>query len=315
MGESSAILNHAVNKQNGKPSKLEYRKGVRDIGPHVYPVPLDPGDSTALDLRVVNNEIRVRTPTVGPIPWAPSTHALEGVDTPTLPTMHAPVVYQDSLMGLALDWFMSLKTAVIPMWADVSWRFIDQYQYCAETAPTLLELSTREMAEGQKFEDYATKRRAQAAKHVLPISELSRIEGPTGRMEMESSRRATTGASSIGGRKGKETSVNAINLRRQGSQQYSMNFTPTPPAAQSYDPPLAQYQQQYYSAPSPLLPLPTPQQEMIEKREHLFNAVKPPNVQNNPLPDHDSSSNLTVNMIDLCTGGKDETQEGEPTSP
>ncbi|OWM70926.1 hypothetical protein CDL15_Pgr019167 [Punica granatum] len=41
-------LNHAVNKQNDKPSKLEYRKGVWDIGPHVieppnseFPVPYD----------------------------------------------------------------------------------------------------------------------------------------------------------------------------------------------------------------------------------------------------------------------------------
>ncbi|PKI48743.1 hypothetical protein CRG98_030865 [Punica granatum] len=36
MGESSATLNHAV-----------------------YPVPLDPGDSTALDLRVVNRNVHL----------------------------------------------------------------------------------------------------------------------------------------------------------------------------------------------------------------------------------------------------------------
>ncbi|PKI64951.1 hypothetical protein CRG98_014645 [Punica granatum] len=42
-----------VNKQNGKPSKLEYRKGARDVGPHAYLVPLDPSNLPVLDLRVV----------------------------------------------------------------------------------------------------------------------------------------------------------------------------------------------------------------------------------------------------------------------
>ncbi|PKI50535.1 hypothetical protein CRG98_029089 [Punica granatum] len=46
-----------------------------------------------------------------------------------------------------------------------------------------------------------------------------------------------------------------------------------------------------------------------------FNEVKPPNVQNNPLPDHGSSSNPAVNMIDVYTRGMDEAQEDEPASP
>ncbi|PKI77719.1 hypothetical protein CRG98_001889 [Punica granatum] len=59
----------------------------------------------------------------------------------------------DSLSGSALDWFMSLKAEDIPTWEDLSRKFTDQYRYCAETPPTLLELSTKEMARGQKFED------------------------------------------------------------------------------------------------------------------------------------------------------------------
>ncbi|PKI60863.1 hypothetical protein CRG98_018736 [Punica granatum] len=59
----------------------------------------------------------------------------------------------------------------IPTWADLSRKLIDQYQYCAETPPTLLELSMKEMAQGQRFEEYATKWRAQATKHIPPISE------------------------------------------------------------------------------------------------------------------------------------------------
>ncbi|PKI63921.1 hypothetical protein CRG98_015702 [Punica granatum] len=36
--------------------------------------------------------------------------------------------FQDSLSGSALDWFMSLKAEDIPTWADLSRKFIDQYQ-------------------------------------------------------------------------------------------------------------------------------------------------------------------------------------------
>ncbi|PKI45542.1 hypothetical protein CRG98_034060 [Punica granatum] len=75
-----------------------------------------------------------------------------------------------SLARAALDWYMSLKAADIPTWANLSSKFIDQYKYCAETSPTLLELSTMEMAEDQGFEAYVVKWRARAAKHVPPIS-------------------------------------------------------------------------------------------------------------------------------------------------
>ncbi|PKI78913.1 hypothetical protein CRG98_000686, partial [Punica granatum] len=71
--------------------------------------------------------------------------------------------------GAALDWYMSLKAADIPTWADLSSKFIDQYRYCAEMPPTLLELSTMEMTEYKGFEAYAVKWRARAAKHVPPI--------------------------------------------------------------------------------------------------------------------------------------------------
>ncbi|PKI72762.1 hypothetical protein CRG98_006847 [Punica granatum] len=73
--------------------------------------------------------------------------------------------FQDSLAGAALDWYMSLKAADIPTWADLSRKFIDQYKYCAKTPSTLLELSTMEMAEDQGFEAYAVKWRAREAKH------------------------------------------------------------------------------------------------------------------------------------------------------
>ncbi|PKI47638.1 hypothetical protein CRG98_031970, partial [Punica granatum] len=62
--------------------------------------------------------------------------------------------FQDSLSGSALDWFMSLKAEDIPTWEDLSRKFTDQCRYCVEAPPTLLELSTKEMARGQKFEEH-----------------------------------------------------------------------------------------------------------------------------------------------------------------
>ncbi|PKI68440.1 hypothetical protein CRG98_011165 [Punica granatum] len=64
--------------------------------------------------------------------------------------------FQDNLSGSALDWFMSLKAEDIPTWEDLSRKFTDQYRYCAETPPTLLELSTKEMA------------RAKGSRNTLP---------------------------------------------------------------------------------------------------------------------------------------------------
>ncbi|XP_031375657.1 uncharacterized protein LOC116190138 [Punica granatum] len=372
--------------------------------------------------------------------------------------------FQDSLAGAALDWYMSLKAADIPTWTDLSGKFIDQYKYCAETPPTLLELSTMEMAEDQGFEAYAVKWRARAAKHVPPISEaqqiqlfhstlkgayylhllahtssfsnlidagkkldigvkLGKIEGPAEKKEGESSKKVATGTPSAGNRRGKDASVNAVNSGRQAPQQYSINYTPAPPTTQAYAPPPVHYQQQlpaqqvYYSAPPASFPLPAPHnyvpipppiqqsrppasrtpqpvqrapapqdqqstaprrrqftplpaplshiyrqllagnriksvapnpdfdptiqdqsrhceyhqgapghttddcwklrekiQAMIDGKQLTFNAVKPPNVQVNPLPDHGSSSGPSINMISVCAIGEYETGQ-EPSAP
>ncbi|PKI38148.1 hypothetical protein CRG98_041461, partial [Punica granatum] len=149
--------------------------------------------------------------------------------------------FQDSLSGSALDWFMSLKAEDVPTWEDLSRKFIDQYRYCAEMPPTLLELSTKEMAQGQRFEEYATKWRAQAAKHIPPIIPTSKGE--------ESSKKVPATSSSSGGRRGKEVSVNAVDTAHQASQQYSMNFTSAPPVAPSYTP--------HYQPPAPRASQPT----------------------------------------------------------
>ncbi|PKI49804.1 hypothetical protein CRG98_029781 [Punica granatum] len=56
-------------------------------------------------------------------------------------------------------------------------------------------------------------------------------------------------------------------------------------------------------------------QDIVNKNLLSFNEIKPPNVHNNPLLDHGSSSNLAINMIDVHTRGKDKAEEDEPASP
>ncbi|PKI61416.1 hypothetical protein CRG98_018190 [Punica granatum] len=48
-------------------------------------------------------------------------------------------------------------------------------------------------------------------------------------------------------------------------------------------------------------------QQMIDDKQLTFNAVKPPSVQANPLPDHGSSSGPSFNMISVCAIGEYET--------
>ncbi|PKI77693.1 hypothetical protein CRG98_001923 [Punica granatum] len=186
----------------------------------------------------------------------------------------------------------------IPTWEDLSRKFIDQYRYCAEAPPTLLELSTKEMAQGQRFEEYATKWRAQAAKHIPPISEAQQIQLfhstlrgvyyshllahtssfsdlieagkkldlgiKLGRMEgpaskgEESSKKVLATSSSSSRRRGKEVSVNAVNTAHQASQQYSTNFTSAPPVAPSYAPHAPQYRPQPPTQPIYYSALPPP---------------------------------------------------------
>ncbi|XP_031378317.1 uncharacterized protein LOC116193708 [Punica granatum] len=55
-------------------------------------------------------------------------------------------------------------------------------------------------------------------------------------------------------------------------------------------------------------------QAMIDDKQLTFNAVKPPNVQANPHPDHGSSSGPSINMISVCAIGEYETGR-EPSAP
>ncbi|PKI41310.1 hypothetical protein CRG98_038296 [Punica granatum] len=54
-------------------------------------------------------------------------------------------------------------------------------------------------------------------------------------------------------------------------------------------------------------------QEMIHAKELVFNAVRSPNVQANPLPDHGSARGPSINMISICALGEGESEQGCPS--
>ncbi|PKI59974.1 hypothetical protein CRG98_019641 [Punica granatum] len=53
-------------------------------------------------------------------------------------------------------------------------------------------------------------------------------------------------------------------------------------------------------------------QRSIDSNRLTFNAVRPPNVQANPLPDHRPSSGPSINMISICVSERDEEAQENP---
>ncbi|PKI68255.1 hypothetical protein CRG98_011335 [Punica granatum] len=53
-------------------------------------------------------------------------------------------------------------------------------------------------------------------------------------------------------------------------------------------------------------------QRRIDSNRLTFNAVRPPNVQANPLPDHRPSSGPSINMISICVSERDEEAQEIP---
>ncbi|PKI31502.1 hypothetical protein CRG98_048112 [Punica granatum] len=206
------------------------------------------------------------------------------------------------LNSKALDWYMSLKTADIPMWADLSSKFIDQYS----------------LIDTRKKLDIGIK--------------LGKIEEPTGK-EGQSSKNATVAPSPTINKKGKDVSINAAGPRSQypplpvpQSQVYrqllaAKEIRPVAPHPQFNPANQDQNLRCEYHMVAPghttndCYTLQGKLQEMIEKNQLSFNEVKPPNVQANPIPDHGSSSDAVINLIGICPRGKDKAEKEKPVSP
>ncbi|PKI41999.1 hypothetical protein CRG98_037617 [Punica granatum] len=233
-------------------------------------------------------------------PEAPPTYA-----TPAVETEQERWIKRVEEMMRAIQessWFTSLNAADFPTWEELAKKFVSHYGYNIVVAPSLLELSVMEMTEGQSFEDYATHWCAVAAKHRPPIDETKQIQIFHGTLKgayyshllghtssfsdmIKVGKKALSFESSLANTRGPRPADSAERQRfHMGAPGHTMN--------------------NYYILRDKL-------QEMIEKNQLPFNEVKPPNVQNNSLPDHESSSNPTVNIIDVYTRGKDEAQDEE----
>ncbi|PKI64324.1 hypothetical protein CRG98_015289 [Punica granatum] len=176
------------------------------------------------------------------------------------------------------------------------------------------------------------------------------MEGPTVKGE-ESAKKTSATPTSSSGRRGKEVSVNAVNTAHPTSQQYSINYTPTPPIVPAYAPPAPQYRPQ---PPSPAVhhyastPPQTPQYRPSSSRApQSVQQVSPPQGQQggavqsrplgqypslpvplshiyqqlcasdkigtaNPLPDHGPAQGSSINMISICALGEGESEQGGP---
>ncbi|PKI53188.1 hypothetical protein CRG98_026429 [Punica granatum] len=181
---------------------------------------------------------------------------------------------------------MTLKVGDVPTWTDLCQKFLDQYRFCAETPPTLLDLSMTEMKEDL----------IEAGKKLDMGVKLGRIEGFT---------------ADFGGLYPCITDFSGICTSRAlcvalpniaGLLLDPANCYPVATSATAYS----------CSGSTSCWTLRNRIQEMIDARQISFNEVKPPNVRANPLPDHGSSSGPSVNMISIATIGENEATQKTP---
>ncbi|PKI79382.1 hypothetical protein CRG98_000228 [Punica granatum] len=221
------------------------------------------------------------------------------------------------------------------------------FQVLCGDAPTLLELSTMEMTEDQGFEAYVVKWRARAAKHPLkPMphlrciinnnSQRSKFTIPPRQLPFRRRSGSNTPIimlllllrfNKVGPRLQEPLSrCNGLRLRRTNrASQHKRGVNSSHPCrlrSPTYTGNSLQDQSRCceYHQGAPGHPtdncwkLREKIQQMIDDKQLTFNAVKPPNVQSNPLPDHGLSSGPSINMISVCAIGEYETGQEAPAS-
>ncbi|PKI65184.1 hypothetical protein CRG98_014423, partial [Punica granatum] len=162
---------------------------------------------------------------------------------------------------------------------------------------------------------------------------LGRMEDPANKGE-ESSKKAPATPSSSSGRRAKEapgvenSSTGATEPRFAGSTGRRCT-EPTPQAilaaiqpispSPNFDPSIQDQSKRceyHQGAPGHTLDncwrLRDEIQRRIDSNRLTFNAIRPPNVQANPLPDHRPNSGPSINMISVCVSERDEEAQRSP---
>ncbi|XP_047148672.1 uncharacterized protein LOC124820924, partial [Vigna umbellata] len=77
--------------------------------------------------------------------------------------------FQDSLAGVALNWYTHLEPSRIRCWADLADAFIKQYIYNTHIAPDRLQLQSMSKRDDETFKEYAQRWRELAAQVEPPL--------------------------------------------------------------------------------------------------------------------------------------------------
>ncbi|GAU44257.1 hypothetical protein TSUD_400030, partial [Trifolium subterraneum] len=85
-------------------------------------------------------------------------------------------VFQDSLSGASLDWYMQLERVQIQTWKDLMEAFLTQYKYNIGVAPTRMQLQGMSQKGGESFKEYAQRWREVAARVQPPLLEKELVD-------------------------------------------------------------------------------------------------------------------------------------------
>ncbi|WCJ21149.1 hypothetical protein M5689_003328 [Euphorbia peplus] len=84
-------------------------------------------------------------------------------------------VFQESLQGAPLRWYMQLERAHVRKWNDLADAFMGQYRHNMDLAPTREDLRNTQKGKDQTFREYAMSWRDKAAEIKPPMSEKDMI--------------------------------------------------------------------------------------------------------------------------------------------
>ncbi|XP_045802534.1 uncharacterized protein LOC123896156 [Trifolium pratense] len=94
-------------------------------------------------------------------------------------------VFQDSLSGASLDWYMQLERTQIQTWKGLADAFLKQYKYNLDMAPNRLQLQNLTQKRDESFKEYAQRWRELAARVQPPLLDkelvdtfMSTLRGP-----------------------------------------------------------------------------------------------------------------------------------------
>ena len=84
-------------------------------------------------------------------------------------------IFQNTLIGAALRWFLNLDDVRARSWEDIYWEFQKQYKYNMEMDITRRDLETTKQEPKESFSTFITKWRAKAAQMMSRPSEEEQL--------------------------------------------------------------------------------------------------------------------------------------------